>query len=432
MLEKRVYSSQLRNKLGKKVVVAGWVHDKKLLGGINFIILRDKKGFTQIVVRREKISKATLKIIEGLHQEDVVIVRGVVTESKSRKFGVEVSLREIKVMNKAKPSLPLDPREITQAKLDTKLNWRFLYFRTQEGQAIFKIQTQILKAFRNFFLARGFVEMQPPVIIASASEGGAELFSIPYFEKQAYLAQSPQLYKQIGAIAFEKVFMVVPVFRAEKFEQPTHLNEIRQMDMEKAFATHEDVMKDLERCLIFILKEIKKNCEEELSVLKQKLKIPALPLKRITYEDAIKMLKNSGEKIGWGEDFSKTQEKLLAKLIKTDAFLVKDWPSTLKPFYAMPDRLNPKVCRAFDLIYRGLEISSGTQRIHLPELLVKRIKSKGLDPNDFKNYVDAFRYGAPIHSGWSIGLERLTMQVCGKLNIREVTMFPRDRHRLLP
>ena len=306
-----------------------------------------------------------------------------------------------------------------------------MWFRTREAKAIFKIQTTILNSFREFFLGKGFIEMQPPVIIASASEGGAELFSIPYFEKTAFLAQSPQLYKQMGAISFERVFMICPVFRAEKFNQPTHLNEIRQMDIEVAFATHEDVMKLLEECVAFIIENVKRKNEEELKVLKRELNSLNLPLKRISYSEAVELLQEKGEKIEWGEDFSKTQERLLTNLVG-EAFFIKDWPSDLKPFYAMPFEDNPKLCKAFDLIYNGIEISSGTQRIHKPELLVKRLKEKGLNPKNFEFYVNAFRYGAPPHSGWSIGLERLTMSICGKKNIREVTMFPRDRNRITP
>ena len=421
----RVYSNQLEE--GKKVVLKGWLHDFRLLGKVNFLILRDCSGFAQIVVKGEKFKD----ILKNLHQEDVLEIKGTVKKSESEKFKFEVEAEEIKIINKSESLLPLDPREVTKANLETKLDWRFLYFRTQEGKAIFRIQTEITKSFREYFLRKGFIEMQPPIIIASASEGGAELFSLPYFEKTAYLAQSPQLYKQMGAISFEKVFMITPVFRAEKFDQPTHLNEIRQMDIEMAFATDEDAIKELEEVLVYILKNVKENCNKELEILGQKLEIPSLPLKRVTYEEAINALKNKGEKIEYGDDFSKSQEKLLAKIFG-DAFILKDWPEELKPFYAMPKEENPKIVKAFDLIYKGLEISSGTQRIHLPDLLEKRIKEKGLNPKDFEYYIKAFRYGAPPHSGWSIGLERLTMKICGKDNIQEVTMFPRTRTRILP
>jgi aspartyl-tRNA synthetase len=303
--------------------------------------------------------------------------------------------------------------------LETRLNWRVLDFRSEESNAIFKIQSRILESFRGFFLERRYVEIQPPVIIASASEGGAELFSLKYFEKEAYLAQSPQLYKQMCAISFEKVFTVLPIFRAEKFEQPTHLNEVRQMDIEESFATDADVMKVLEEFMAHCVKSVREASNEELKRLGQELEPLGLPLKRIQYSEAVNMLRKSGEEIEYGMDFSKTQERKLAELVGK------------KAFYAMP---NPdgKTCRAFDLIYNGLEVSSGTQRIHLPSLLISRLKAKGLNPDNFKSYVDAFRYGAPYHAGWSIGLERLTMKVTGRENIREATMFPRDRNRITP
>jgi aspartyl-tRNA synthetase len=226
--------------------------------------------------------------------------------------------------------------------------------------------------------------------------------------------------------------MILPVFRAEKFEQPTHLNEIRQMDMEEAFADDEDVMKVLEECFVYILEHVKKNCQNELKLLKRELEIPKLPLKRFTYTEIIETLKKAGEKIKWGDDFSKTQEKRITEAVKQQAFFVKDWPTEIKAFYAMPYDNDSKICHAFDLIYNGLEVCSGTQRIHIPELLIKQLRSKGLNPNNFKFYVDVFRYGAPVHSGWSFGLERLTMKITGKMNIREATMFPRDRNRITP
>jgi aspartyl-tRNA synthetase len=423
----RIYSNQIKENEGKKVLLKGWVHDFRLIGKLNFIILRDYGGLAQIVLKEEKFKE----IAKSLHLEDVIEVEGTVKKSRSEKFEFEVEAERINIINRSEPQLPLDPREVTKTNLETRLDWRFLYFRTQEGKAIFKIQTEILKSFREHFLKKGFIEMQPPIIIASASEGGAELFELPYFEKKAYLAQSPQLYKQMGAISFEKVFMIVPVFRAEKFDQPTHLNEIRQMDIEMAFADDETVIKELEEVFVYILKNVKENCKEELRILNQELKIPELPLKRVKYEEAIDALRKMGEKIEFGEDFSKSQEKKLAEVFG-ESFILKDWPEELKPFYAMPKEDNPKLVKAFDLIYKGLEISSGTQRIHLANVLEERIRKKGLNTKDFEYYINAFRYGAPPHAGWSIGLERLTMKICGKENIQEVTMFPRTRTRIYP
>src|SRR6059036_979505 len=409
----------------------GWVHDVRVLGGIAFLLLRDQSGIVQVTAPKSKAPADVLKEIGTLHQEDVVAVRGKVVQSKIAKKGIEVIPEELEVLTRSETPLPLDPRGVQNTLLDTRLNWRFLDFRSEESRAIFRTQSRILTAFRTFFIDRGYMEVQPPVIIGSASEGGAELFSLKYFDKEAYLAQSPQLYKQMCAISFEKVFSVVPVFRAEKFEQPTHLNEIRQMDIEESFATDVDVMNVLEEFMADCVKTVREACGEELKRLGQELEPLILPLKRIQYSEAVNMLRKSGEEIEQGMDFSKTQERKLAGLVGENAFFMVDWPLELKAFYAMP---NPdgKTCRAFDMIYNGLEVSSGTQRIHLPSLLISRLKAKGLNPESFKSYVDAFRYGAPYHSGWSIGLERLTMKITGRENIREATMFPRDRNRITP
>ena len=388
-------------------------------------------GIAQVTAPKTKVSAEIVKEIGTLHQEDVILVKGKVISSKIAKKGFEVIPEQLEIVNRAETPLPLDPRGVQNTLLDTRLNWRFLDFRSEESNAIFKIQSRILQTFREFFFSRNYVEIQPPVIIASASEGGAELFSLKYFEKDAYLAQSPQLYKQMCAISFEKVFTVLPIFRAEKFEQPTHLNEVRQMDIEQAFSTDKDVMKILEEFLADCIRQIASTCSEELGKIGQKLEQLHLPLKRVHYKDAIELLRKNGEDIQVGNDFSKTQERKLSQLLKEEAFFIVAWPTEQKAFYAMPAQ-DGKTSKAFDLIYRGLEIASGTQRIHLPSLLIEQLRSKGLNPENFKFYIDSFRYGAPPHAGWSIGLERLTMKVTGRENIRETTMFPRDRNRLSP
>src|SRR5712664_4621829 len=299
-LKRTHLTSQLGESLNKEVVLAGWVHDVRVLGGISFLLLRDMSGIVQVTVPKSKAPPEVLKEIAGLHQEDVLFVRGMVVSSKIAKMGIEVVPSELEIVSRAETPLPLDPRGVQNTLLETRLNWRVLDFRSEESNAIFKIQSKILESFRGFFLQRRYVEIQPPVIIASASEGGAELFSLKYFEKEAYLAQSPQLYKQMCAISFEKVFSVVPVFRAEKFEQPTHLNEIRQIDIEQAFATDQDVMKVLEEFLAYCTQTIAKEGGEELEKLGRKLEPLRLPLKRVRYEEAIKLLHKHGEDISHG------------------------------------------------------------------------------------------------------------------------------------
>jgi aspartyl-tRNA synthetase len=414
---------------GKEIVIGGWVETVREHGKIKFLVLRDATGKVQVTAKAEEANDDVIKAIGSLAKEYVILVAGKVKESDQAPNGVEIIPTKIDVLNSAQP-LPLD---LDTAKLDIRLDWRYLDFRNPKTKAIFFIQSTIVSGFREFCIQEGCFELQPPVVISSASEGGAALFAIPYFEKEAFLAQSPQLYKQMGAISLEKVFSVMPVFRAEPHDTPVHLNEVRQMDFEMAFATDEHALDHLERCLVHILKRVKKDNMKELKLLgKENLEIPKLPLRRLFYSDAVTMLKNEGEIIEWGDDFTKMQEKKLVELVGQPAFFIKDWPTEVRAFYSMPYSDNPTVCKAYDLIYNGLEISSGAQRIHIPDLLTKQLEKKGLNPANFKYYIDCFRFGAPPHAGWSIGLERLTMMITGMPNIRECAMFPRDRTRLTP
>ncbi len=424
----RVYIEETRSRIGEHITLAGWVSRTRDLAKIRFIVLRDRTGEIQVVVKLDQPEMFALE----LGREDVVKVTGRAVESGVAQAGVEFIPDEIEVVNKSKQPLPFDVAQNVKAELDTRLNYRFLDFRTPMTNAIFTIQNRLLTSFRAYLSSHRYIEFQPPCIIASASEGGADLFSLPYFEKQAYLAQSPQLYKQMAAISFEKVYTITPIWRAEKFNTPTHLNEVRQMDIEQAFADDETVMGVLERVLAHMLADVREHCPGELELLGRELTVPELPLKRVTYTEAIELLQEAGEGIVWGDDFTKPQERLLTELVGEEAFFLKDWPSAQKAFYAMPHGENPEVVHAFDLLYNGVEISSGTQRIHIPELLRQQLRMKGMNPDNFEYYIESFEYGAPPHAGWSIGLERLTMTVTGMQNIRECCMFPRDRDRLVP
>jgi nondiscriminating aspartyl-tRNA synthetase len=446
MFDNRIYVKDAENHIDETINLAGWVSRTRDLKKIRFIILRDRTGEMQIVVKPKSMELFELP----LGREDVIAVTGKVVKSDVAKAGFELVLDNIDVVNKSEQPLPVDILENKKSDLDTRLNYRFLDFRSPTSNAIFTIQNRLVTAFRSYLSGNGYMEFQPPCIIGSASEGGADLFAIPYFEKQAFLAQSPQLYKQMCAISFEKVFTITPIWRAEKFNTPTHLNEVRQMDIEQAFSDDETVMTVLEKVLTHMLTEVKEKAGEQLELLGRKLSVPKLPLRRVTYTEAIELLQGAGETILWGDDFTKTQEKLLTELVGDEAFFLKDWPGTQKAFYAMPYNkekevdakylgetygnleIGDKIVRAFDCLYSGIEISSGTMRIHFPELLQERIRYKGLNPDNFEYYVGAFRYGAPPHAGWSIGMERITMTVTSQDNIRECCMFPRDRERLVP
>src|SRR2546430_17148142 len=321
-LKRTHLTSQLGESLNKEVVLAGWVHEVRVLGGISFLLLRDMSGIVQVTAPKAKAPAEVLKEIASLHQEDVLFVRGMVVASKIAKRGIEVIPSELEVVSRAETPLPLDPRGVQNTLLETRLNWRVLDFRSEESNAIFKIQSKILESFGEFFIERLYVEIQPPVIIASASEGGAELFSLKYFEKEAYLAQSPQLYKQMCAISFEKVFTVVPIFRAEKFEQPTHLNEVRQMDIEESFATDADVMKVLEEFMAHCVKAVRESSAEELKRLGQDLDPLSLPLKRIQYSEAGKMFRERGEGIEDGVGFLESQEREISGILWEKGFFI--------------------------------------------------------------------------------------------------------------
>lgn len=415
-LNKREYvKDALDKKDNSKVIVAGWIEKVKLMGNLAFINLRDRTGILQIVAKG-------FNDLGKLTPESVISASGTIKKGQKKSGEKELILENYELINKAETPLPIDLVQNT-TQMEKRIDYRHLDLHNPRVQAIFKIQSEILHAFREYFYKEGFVEFQTPSIISSASEGGTDLFEVKYFNEKAYLAQSPQLYKQMGATSLEKVTMVVTVWRAEKHDTIRHLNESRQMDIEEAFKDELGVMKRMEEVIPFIIKEVNNRCKEELKLLNVKLEIPKF--KYLSYEETIKLLKSR-----YGEDLTPENEKELNKKFPNTVVFVYDWPLEIKPFYIMPK--DKKTARGFDAIYNGMEISSGGQRIHLPELLIERIKAKGLDPKNFKSYIDSFRHGAPAHSGWSIGLERFTMVLLGLSNIRESVLFPRDRYRLTP
>src|SRR3990167_2346857 len=420
----RVYISEIKVK--QEVLLKGWVYEIRELSKMAFILLRDISGMVQCIIQGDLMKK-----ISELSLESVVEIKGKVKEAKVKaefaRKDVEIEVNSLEIISKAE-KLPIHVNEkTTTTEFQHRLDYRFLDFHKPKIQAIFKIQNVIENSFREFFYNKNFIEMQPPCIISAASEGGTDLFSVQYFEKKAFLAQSPQLYKQMLACSMEKIFMITPVWRAEKHNTTRHINEIRQMDIEVAFAGQFEVMKELEEVVKFIAKNVIEKNKKELEMLGVKLKIPKAVY--LSYEEAIKKVNGKP-----GEDFTPEQERKLCEKYEGDIVFVHSWPSSLKPFYIMPqnENKNSDFSEGFDALYGGMEISSGGQRIHLPELLIERIKSKKLNPKNFKDYIDSFRYGAPPHAGWSLGLERLTQVICSLNNIKEATMFPRDKDRLNP
>lgn len=419
---------------GKHVSIAGWVYDSRDLGKIRFVLVRDISGEIQVTAFKgaKEVPKEVFEMLGKVTRESAVVIHGKVVKNAKAPGGREILPESFEVVGEAEETLPIDVSDFSKTELPKRLDYRFLDMHRKRTQAIFKIQSTIANAFRWHFFEKGFIEMQPPCVISAASEGGTDLFNVKYFEKTAYLAQSPQLYKQMLACSMEKTFMITPVWRAEKHNTIRHINEIRQMDIEVAFDDQMASMKRLEGVVKHIVERVVEENENELKVLSVKLKIPKSEY--IHYDDAIKILKKNKVAIKEGDDLNPEAERKLDEIYPDTIVFVHSWPANLKPFYIMPkdNEVDAEYSEGFDALYKGLEISSGGQRIHLPELLIKRIKKKGLNPDSFKNYIDSFRFGAAPHAGWSIGLERMTMILCGLDNIREATMFPRDRDRLTP
>ncbi len=414
---------------GKEVMLAGWVHEVRETGKITFLLLRDSTGIVQIIGKKGDTDEKTMKAM-SLPKESVVAVTGILKVNKEARKGFEIIANKVIDLNPISTKIPFEVTGKVPADIDVRLNHRYIDLRRLETAAIFSIQSTILQSFRNFLIEKGFKEIRTPTLVAEATEGGSEVFEVKYFEKKAYLAQSPQLYKQLALVGgMDKVFMIVPVFRAEKSNTTSHLTEVTQMDIEVAFADADDVIKILSEVVTQIVKDVIKENKAELELLNKNLDIPKV--KVVTYSELVKELKKKGSTIEQGADLSREDEQKITE-IYGHYVIVKDYPTKARAFYSMPKKENPELSNSFDFIFDGLEICSGAQRIHIPELLVKQLEDRGLDPKNFDFYVNAFRNGAPPHAGWSIGLERLTMQIVGAKNIREATLFPRDRKRLTP
>jgi len=416
---------------GKEVIVFGWVLDIRDLGGIRFIVLQDREGDVQVTVPRKKVSAEVVKKSDTLQRQYSVGVKGIVQETKMTPRGVEIIPSEIKILGVAQHPLPLDVTGRTPADIDVRLDARVLDLSRQENRAIFRVQHAALEATRRFLSEAGYMEVQTPRIIASATEGGAALFPVNYYDRQAFLAQSPQLYKEQLVIDFEKVFEIGHFFRAEESHTRRHTSEFVSIDIEQAFSTSDDVMEVLEELMHYVCEAVNNRCQKELKILKHKVEVPETPFKRFTYDQVVDEFKKKGVEVTWGEDIPTPALRTLGKMHPYFYFII-DWPKTARAFYIKTREDKPQLTYGFDLMWRSIELTSGGSRVDSKDALIERLREKELNPDSFKFHLQAFDYGMPPHAGWATGLERLTMMLTGKQNIREVTLFPRDRFRLTP
>ena len=429
--------SELRKQAqpGQTVKVNGAVHAIRNMGTVAFVILRKREGLLQGVYE-EGTAKFDLKDIK---EAATIEVEGVLEENEKAPGGIEIRMKNLKILSQ--PQDEMLPLAISKWKLNTsleaKLNYRSISLRNIRERAKFRIQEGLTRAFRDFLYSQGFTEIHTPKIGAKGAEGGANIFKLEYFHRPAVLAQSPQFYKQMMVGVFDRVFETAPVFRAEKHNTKRHLNEYTSLDFEMGYIDgFEDIMAMETGYLQYAMQLLKKDYAHELKILGITLpeveKIPAVEFSDIKE----KVSEKYGHKMRNPFDLEPEEEQLISQYAKeewgSDFVFVTHYPSKKRPFYAMDAPKDPRYTLSFDLLFRGMEITTGGQRIHDYEMLVEKIKARGMSQEGMEQYLDTFKHGMPPHGGIGIGLERLTMKLIGEDNVRETTLFPRDLSRLEP
>ena len=436
--ERTHYTNQITPEMGlEHVTIASWMHEIRDLGGIIFALIRDREGIAQVTLFKKTTPAELISTVKSLSRESVVTVTGEVKKEEKAPGGYEIIPEKINLLSKAASPLPMDTTGKVDADLETRLDSRFIDLRRPKVQAIFRIRHHVLQSVRSFLTNEGFIEVTTPKVVATATEGGTALFPITYFEREAFLNQSPQLFKQmLMSAGLDRVFEIGPIFRAEEHDTRKHLNEVTSIDIEVSFTDNNDVMNILERLITHIYTEINTQAKNTLNELKITPKIPEPPFERLKYTEAIEIATTKGEELEWGEDLTTAAETIIAEVIhettNTNHYFIIDWPTKTKPFYAMPQETKPEISKAFDLMHKNIELSSGAQRIHNTKQLTQRIKKQGFEPENFESYLKPFKYGMPPHAGWGLGLERLLMTLLNIENIRNTVLFPRDRKRLSP
>jgi asparaginyl-tRNA synthetase len=425
--------AEVKNYVGQEVTIGAWLANKRSSGKIAFLQLRDGTGFIQGVVEKSKVAEDVFKIAKSITQETSLYVTGTVRVDERSPFGYELSVTNLEIIHEA-VDYPITPKEHG---VEFLMDHRHLWLRSRRQHAIMKIRNEVIRATYEFFNNHGFVKVDPPILTGSAPEGTTELFHTKYFDEDAYLSQSGQLYMEAAAMALGKVFSFGPTFRAEKSKTRRHLIEFWMIEPEMAFYEFEDNLKLQEEYVSHIVQSVLKNCQLELKTLGRdttKLELVKPPFPRITYDEAIQLLHDKGfNDIQWGDDFGAPHETAIAESFDKPVFITH-YPTTLKPFYMQPDPNRPEVVLCADLIApEGYgEIIGGSERIHDYELLKQRLEEHHLPLDAYKWYLELRQYGSVPHSGFGLGLERTIAWICGVDHVRETIPFPRLLNRLYP
>ena len=428
-LRRSHYSDQINPSMdGSEVTVMGWVLTVRGHGNISFATIKDKNGSLSVIAKKGDCSDEIREKISSLKAHSSIGVTGKVKSSEKAPGGYEIIPTELRVYSEVTKIPPFEPTVKTVKNIDTRLEVRPIDLRRNNLQHVFKIRSLVLKTIRDYFNDQNFVEINTPKMIATATEGGAALFPIFYYNKEAFLAQSPQLYKEQLTMSFEKVFEIAPIFRAEPSRTNRHLAEAISIDLEEAFVDYNDVMNRIEEIIkvsINAVNEyIKNNPDSEFTPTPVPETIP-----RYTYDDLVERMQKAGAKTEWGDDLYPSN---LKKIGLDGFYFITDWPLGPKPFYVKDSKANPKISESFDLMFGDLELSSGSTRIEKRDELAQRMSNKGMKTDSFEYHLNAFDYGVPPHAGCGIGLERLIMSLTGTENIRDTTFYPRDVDRLTP
>lgn len=428
----RIHTRQVHEHVGETVKIAGFIHTIRKQGSIIFLLIRDVTGIIQVVVTKH--AEEAFNTAKNLSAESVVEIDGLAKEEKQAPSGYEIEATTINVLSTADPELPIPvitEKGGEETQQPTRLDWRWIDLRKQDKVQIFKVWTELERGFRKYFNEHGFIQFYSPSFMNAASESGSEVFAVEYFDRKAYLAQSPQFYKQMAmASGFEKVFAVGPVFRAEPSFTTRHMTEFTGWDFEISYIRdHHTVMDEEEGALVEGFKSVSENLTVEIE-------IPSRPFPRITMKEAKAKLAAKGIKSEKQHDLSPEEERAISEIIKEetghDFVFITDYHISVRPFYHMRHKDNPELTKSFDLIYRGVEITTGAQREHRSDVLQKQAVEKGMNLEELANYINFFKYGCPPHGGVGIGPGRIIMQMLNLPNIREATFLPRDVKRLTP
>lgn len=438
-MKHRIVIKEVKNHTGQQVTIAGWVQTLRDQGNIKFLIIRDISGLTQAVVLKE--SQEAFEIARGLSLESVISLTGLVASEPQAPGGFEIKVESITILSKADPELPIHvmDKASNEAELTSRLDWRWIDLRKPQKQLIYRVWTEFEDAFRSYWNEHSYLQIHSPKLMSSPSESGAEVFEVKYFDRKAYLAQSPQFYKQMAmAAGFEKVYEIGPVFRAEPSFTTRHATEFTGYDAEISFIeSHQEVAQSLEEAIIEVITAIKTKFGPKIAEFyEREVALPTKPFPQLTMKEAKDLLRSANVPSERADDLSPEEERRISKIIQEkyghEFVFITEYPVDVRPFYHMRKEGEPTLTKSFDLLWNGIEIATGAQREHRYDILSQQAKEKGMSLDSLRHYLNFFKYGCPPHGGYGLGPERMLLKLFNLESIRDISYIYRGVKRLTP